>query len=92
MIQLTIIWTVKVVACSFLPSPSFIAGGGVNLTTNTFRKQRKMTYDPAQTYITDYFKVLDEKETLAKENENYPIYSNSVFPINTLILAPMDEP
>lgn len=52
-----------------MPSPSFIAEGGANLTTNTFRKQRKITYDPAQTYITDYFKVLDEIETLAKENE-----------------------
>ena len=52
----------------FLPSPSLIAGG-INLTINTSRKQRKITYDPVQTYITDYFKVLDEIETLVKENE-----------------------
>ena len=32
------------------------------------RKQRKVIYDPAQTCITEYFKVLNEIEILAKEN------------------------
>ena len=31
--------------------------------------QRKIIHDSTQTYITDYFKVLDDIETLAKENE-----------------------
>ena len=31
--------------------------------------QRKIIHDHNQTYITDYFKVLDEIEILAKQNE-----------------------
>ena len=50
-------------------SPSFITEGGANLTINTSRMQRKIIHDSTQTYITDYFKVLDDIETLAKENE-----------------------
>ena len=50
-------------------SPSFITEGGANLTINTSRMQRKIIHDFTQTYITDYFKVLDDIETLAKENE-----------------------
>ena len=53
-----------------MPSPSFIAEGGAKLTVEDVvcRKQRKDIHDPAQTCITDYFKILNEIEILAKEN------------------------
>ena len=41
-----------------LPSPSFIAEGGANLTIITSRMQRKIIHDRNQTYITDYLKLL----------------------------------
>jgi len=43
--------------------------GGANQTICELRKQRKIDLDSTQTLITDYFKVLDEIEVLAKENE-----------------------
>ena len=43
--------------------------GGANPTICESQKQRKIDLDPNQTVITDYFKVLDEIEILAKENE-----------------------
>ena len=52
-----------------MPSPSFIAEGGAKLIVDIVsRKQRKVTYDPTQTCITDYFKILDDIEILAKQN------------------------
>ena len=56
-----------------MPSPSFITEGGAKLTVKaedivSARKQRKPTYDPGQTCITDYFNLLNEIEMLAKEN------------------------
>ena len=53
-----------------MPSPSFTAEGGAKLTVEDVvcRKQRKVIHDPAQTCITDYFKILNEIEILVKEN------------------------
>jgi len=43
--------------------------GGANQTICESRKKRKVDFDPNQTLITDYFKVLDEIQLLANQNE-----------------------
>ena len=78
-----------------MPSPSFITEGGAKLTVKaedivSARKQRKRTYDPGQTCITDEIEILAKENAklskLLQQNDNRSFNTGGLNPILRQIL------